>query len=142
MRCPFGDVAAALGIRGDLGGSLVRAGESDVEVAAWPAERLGVELARAVPPVAGEDRRIAEVLAVAEAPFAMPAGVAEPGNADARADAAYVGTGEVETRRWTEKHGDDEVTYYDADVYRVDAIEAVIERSRPATFAAALAACR
>lgn len=39
---------------------------------------------------------------------------------DARADAAYVGRGEVQTRRWTEKNGDNTVTYYAADVYRVD----------------------
>ena len=39
---------------------------------------------------------------------------------EARADAAYVGTGEVETRRWTEKQGDNTVTYYAADVYRVN----------------------
>jgi DNA-directed RNA polymerase subunit RPC12/RpoP len=39
---------------------------------------------------------------------------------DARADAAYVGTGEVETRRWTEKQGDTTTTYYAADVYRVN----------------------
>ncbi|HXH78563.1 hypothetical protein [Nocardioides sp.] len=39
---------------------------------------------------------------------------------DARADAAYVGTGEVQTRRWTEKQGDNSVTYYAADVYRVN----------------------
>jgi hypothetical protein len=39
---------------------------------------------------------------------------------DARAEAAYVGQGEVQTRRWTEKQGDNTVTYYAADVYRVD----------------------
>ena len=39
---------------------------------------------------------------------------------DARAEAAYVGQGEVQTRRWTEKQGDNSVTYYAADVYRVD----------------------
>ncbi|MBC2934670.1 TFIIB-type zinc ribbon-containing protein [Nocardioides sp. zg-1228] len=38
---------------------------------------------------------------------------------DARADTAYVGEGEVQTRRWTEKSGDNDVTYYAADVYRV-----------------------
>ena len=38
---------------------------------------------------------------------------------DARAQAAYWGKGEVETRRWTEKHGDNRVTYYAADVYQV-----------------------
>ncbi|SFB46765.1 hypothetical protein SAMN05192575_11526 [Nocardioides alpinus] len=39
---------------------------------------------------------------------------------DARAEAAYVGKGEVQTRRWTEKVGDNSTTYYAADVYRVD----------------------
>ena len=39
---------------------------------------------------------------------------------DARADAAYVGTGEIQTRRWTEKQGNSSVTYYAADVYRVN----------------------
>ncbi len=39
---------------------------------------------------------------------------------DARAETAYVGTGEVETRRWTEKQGDNSVTYYAADVFQVD----------------------
>ena len=39
---------------------------------------------------------------------------------DARADAAYVGKGEVQTRRWTEKSGDNKVTYYAADVYSVN----------------------
>ena len=39
---------------------------------------------------------------------------------DARAEASYSGTGEVQTRRWTEKHGESTVTYYAADVYRVD----------------------
>lgn len=38
---------------------------------------------------------------------------------DARADTTYVGKGEVQTRRWTEKSGDNTVTYYAADVYRV-----------------------
>lgn len=38
---------------------------------------------------------------------------------DARAETSYWGTGEVETRRWTEKQGDDRVTYYAADVYRL-----------------------
>lgn len=38
---------------------------------------------------------------------------------DARADTTYVGTGEVQTRRWTEKSGDNTTTYYAADVYRV-----------------------
>lgn len=39
---------------------------------------------------------------------------------DARAEATYTGTGEVQTRRWTEKNGDNTVTYYAADVFRVD----------------------
>ena len=43
---------------------------------------------------------------------------------DARANAAYVGKGEIQTRRWTETEGSGdnkrEVTYYAADVYRVD----------------------
>jgi hypothetical protein len=45
----IGDVAAAYGIRDDLGGSMLRAEDSDVEVSAWPALGLGGELARAVP---------------------------------------------------------------------------------------------
>lgn len=42
-------VSAALGLRGDLGGSLLRAGGSEVEVSAWPAVALGHELTRTVP---------------------------------------------------------------------------------------------
>jgi DNA-directed RNA polymerase subunit RPC12/RpoP len=38
---------------------------------------------------------------------------------DARAESQYWGKGEVETRRWTEKQGDSNVTYYEADVYQV-----------------------
>ncbi|TNM41126.1 TFIIB-type zinc ribbon-containing protein [Nocardioides albidus] len=38
---------------------------------------------------------------------------------DARAESQYWGKGEVQTRRWTEKKGDDTVTYYAADVYQV-----------------------
>ncbi len=38
---------------------------------------------------------------------------------DARAETQYWGAGEVETRRWTEGSGDDKVTYYAADVYRL-----------------------
>jgi DNA-directed RNA polymerase subunit RPC12/RpoP len=38
---------------------------------------------------------------------------------DARADSQYWGKGEVQTRRWTEKNGDNTVTYYAADVYQV-----------------------
>ena len=39
---------------------------------------------------------------------------------DARAEATYTGKGEVQTRRWTEKVGDNSTTYYAADVYQVD----------------------
>ncbi|PUA80259.1 hypothetical protein [Nocardioides currus] len=39
---------------------------------------------------------------------------------DARAEASYVGKGEVQTRRWTEGQGDNKTTYYAADVFRVD----------------------
>jgi hypothetical protein len=53
--CSVGDVAAALGIRGDLGGSALRAGDSEVELSAWPADRLGDELARAVPALGSSD---------------------------------------------------------------------------------------
>ena len=38
---------------------------------------------------------------------------------DARAESQYWGKGEVQTRRWTEKSGDNTVTYYAADVYQV-----------------------
>ena len=38
---------------------------------------------------------------------------------DARAQSEYWGKGEVQTRRWTEKQGDNRVTYYAADVYQV-----------------------
>jgi ribosomal protein L37AE/L43A len=38
---------------------------------------------------------------------------------DARAESQYWGKGEVQTRRWTEKQGDNNVTYYAADVYQV-----------------------
>ncbi len=38
---------------------------------------------------------------------------------DARAEADYWGKGEVQTRRWTEKHGNSSTTYYAADVYDV-----------------------
>lgn len=51
-----GSVAAAFGARAGLGGSMIRAGESPVEIAAWPAERLGAELARAVPPLGRSPR--------------------------------------------------------------------------------------
>lgn len=39
---------------------------------------------------------------------------------DARVEATYAGTGEVQTRRWTEKSGDNSTTYYAADVFKVD----------------------
>ena len=38
---------------------------------------------------------------------------------DARAQSQYWGKGEVQTRRWIEKQGDNTVTYYAADVYQV-----------------------
>jgi ribosomal protein L37AE/L43A len=38
---------------------------------------------------------------------------------DARAESQYWGKGEVQTRRWTEKSGDNTVTYYAADVYQL-----------------------
>ncbi|GAA3536683.1 TFIIB-type zinc ribbon-containing protein [Nocardioides daeguensis] len=38
---------------------------------------------------------------------------------DARAESQYWGKGEIQTRRWTEKQGDNNVTYYAADVYQV-----------------------
>ncbi|MFT4262168.1 MAG: TFIIB-type zinc ribbon-containing protein [Nocardioides sp.] len=38
---------------------------------------------------------------------------------DGRAETEFVGRGEVETKRWTEKHGDDTQTFYAADVFRV-----------------------
>lgn len=38
---------------------------------------------------------------------------------DARVETQYWGKGEVQTRRWTEKQGDNNVTYYAADVYQV-----------------------
>src|SRR5690606_23621879 len=39
---------------------------------------------------------------------------------DARAESQHWGKGEVQTRRWPEKHGDDHVTYYAADVYQLE----------------------
>ncbi len=39
---------------------------------------------------------------------------------DAHAESHYRGMGEVQTRRWTEKRGEDSVTFYAADVYEVD----------------------
>jgi len=39
---------------------------------------------------------------------------------DARAESHYWGKGEVQTRRWTEKQGDNNVTYYSADIYQVE----------------------
>lgn len=38
---------------------------------------------------------------------------------DARAESTIWGKGEVQTRRWTEKRGDDTETYYAADIYQV-----------------------
>ena len=46
-------VTAALGVRGDVGGALVRTGPDAVEASLWPAVALRAELARLVPP-AGE----------------------------------------------------------------------------------------
>jgi hypothetical protein len=67
VRSTAGDTAAALGGRADLGGSMVRAGESAVEVAAWPAARLGAELVRAVPAL-GQSSLPARDLPVAAIP--------------------------------------------------------------------------
>ncbi|TYL51644.1 TFIIB-type zinc ribbon-containing protein [Nocardioides sp. BGMRC 2183] len=39
---------------------------------------------------------------------------------DAHAESQYWGQGEVQTRRWTEKQGDNNVTYYAADVYQLE----------------------
>ena len=39
---------------------------------------------------------------------------------DARADSQYWGEGQIQTRRWTEKQGDNTVTYYAADVYQLE----------------------
>lgn len=47
---------AALGVRADLGAGLIRAETSDVEVSAWPAVRLGDELARAVADLGSSER--------------------------------------------------------------------------------------
>lgn len=55
VSCSLGS-EAALGVRGDLGSGLIRCGDSDVEASAWPAVRLGAELARAVPSLASRDR--------------------------------------------------------------------------------------
>ena len=38
---------------------------------------------------------------------------------DAHAESQYWGKGEIQTRRWTEKQGDNSVTYYAADVYQL-----------------------
>jgi hypothetical protein len=45
------EVTAALGVRGELGGSLAQAGGPAVEASVWPAPALGAELARVVPPL-------------------------------------------------------------------------------------------
>ncbi|MCU1590294.1 MAG: hypothetical protein JWP11_1550 [Frankiales bacterium] len=47
----LGGVAAAFGIRGELGASVMRVGEDGREVSAWSPLRLGEELARCVPPL-------------------------------------------------------------------------------------------
>ncbi|MFC6152455.1 hypothetical protein [Nocardioides yefusunii] len=39
---------------------------------------------------------------------------------DSRATGTVAGKGEIETRRYTRKHGETETTYYDADVYQVE----------------------
>lgn len=39
---------------------------------------------------------------------------------DSNAHVDLKGQGEVETRRWTEKHGDSKKTYYDADLYNIE----------------------
>jgi hypothetical protein len=49
-------MTAALGVRGELGGSLAQAGTAAVEAAVWPAPALGTELARVVPPLGRSDR--------------------------------------------------------------------------------------
>ena len=56
-----GEVAAAFGIRGDLGGSIVGAAGTDVEISAWPAEQLGAEL-----------QRVASLLGVVRATVVAP----------------------------------------------------------------------
>jgi hypothetical protein len=57
LRSSLGDVAAALGVRDELGGSLLRAAGSRVEVSAWPALELGAELARCLPPLPAAPRQ-------------------------------------------------------------------------------------
>ena len=52
----LGGCEGAFGIADDLGGSLLRTADSDVEVSAWPAVRLGDELARAAPTLPELDR--------------------------------------------------------------------------------------
>jgi hypothetical protein len=56
VRSDVGPLWAAVGVRGDLGGSLLRCGSSDVEVSTWRAARLGAELARTVPALGSSDR--------------------------------------------------------------------------------------
>lgn len=55
VSCTLG-TEAALGIVGELGGGLIRYPGSDIEVSAWPAVRLGSELARGVPPLPSGER--------------------------------------------------------------------------------------
>lgn len=58
VRSTVGDVAAALGVAGDIGGGLLRVGGSAVEVSAWPVPALGAELARCVPPLPSRPRPV------------------------------------------------------------------------------------
>lgn len=44
-----GDLHAAVGVRGELGGGLLRAGASLIELSTWRATSLGAELARTLP---------------------------------------------------------------------------------------------
>jgi hypothetical protein len=48
---PSADLTAALGVRGEVGGSVAQAATAAAEVATWPAAALGAELARVVPPL-------------------------------------------------------------------------------------------
>lgn len=59
---PEVSVTAALGVRDDVGGSLVRTGVAAVEVSLWRAVGLGGELARLVPP-AGETGSLRAIVA-------------------------------------------------------------------------------
>jgi hypothetical protein len=64
----YGD--SVLGVRGDLGGGLVRGSSHDVEMSAWPAVRLGHEIARTVPRLGSVDRPELH-LPLDEAPVAL-----------------------------------------------------------------------